>query len=464
MKRALFIFSIVHYYREMLPVAHFYKAKGFDIHAVIGYSGPSADETSRVCEAAGMTVHVLPADLRYPDPHARTDGLLRTPGPLLGAEPRTGSSVVRAAASFLASCRRAMRVKRYAEEVVSTIAPDLIFGGPFQSCLQIDNGMARTARVRGTPYCCLPVFPYLGERNSVEARFDNVESGTKSAIIDVNHGLANRMLARLFPEWTRVREGRRLFMFEPTAMCAARLTGLLERNPWQKPVESYRLVFVESEFTRRMLQESGYDRTKIVISGKPLLDEVFENLDDGNYRERLYEELGLKNGEGFLLFNVEPNYYQTSEEYWRYFRSWMDCLKVARRSVVLSLHPLCDERKYDFVGEEYGYVIARKRKIVELYPYCDAIISFPCSTNVLNEVFKKSLIIYDVMGFTREDARRADLFRFPGALYVYNRDDLARILQHLPTEENKKASPIRTPKPRPACEIIHRTVAERFDV
>jgi len=463
-KRALFIFSIVHYYREMLPVARCYKAKGFDVHAVIGYSGPSADEASRVCEAAGITVHHPPLDLRYGDPLARQDGLLRASDPLPEAEPRGGSSVLRAAASFLASLRRAMRVKRYVGGVVSTIAPDLIVGGPFHSCLQIDNGMARTARTRGTPYCCLPVFPYLGERNSVEARFDNVESGTKSSIIDADHSVVNRMLATCFPGWVRVRGERRLFMFEPMGMLAAHVSGLLERNPWQKPVESYGLVFVESEFTHRMLQESGYDRTKIVVSGKPLLDEVLEKLDDQNHREQLYEELGLKNGEGFLLFNVEPNYYRTSEEYWRYFRSWLDCLKAARRPVVLSLHPLCDEHKYDFVDEEYGYVIARTRKIAELYPYCDAVISFPCSTNVLNEVFKKPLVIYDVMGFTREDARRADLFRFPGAMYAYGPNDLARRVEALATQGTQRGSPDRASRRQPACEAIYRTVAERFGV
>jgi hypothetical protein len=463
-KRALFIFSIVHYYREMLPVARFYKAKGFDVHAVIGYSGPSADEASRVCGAAGITVHDPPADFRYADPHVRTDGLLRASDPLPESEPLTGSSVIRAAASFLASLRRALRVKKYLNGLASTIAPDLIFGGPFHSCLQIDNSMALAARTRGIPYCCLPVFPYLGERNSIEARFDNVESGAKSIIIDINHSLANRVLATLFPQWTRARGGRQMFMFEPLAMLAAQVTGLLERNPWQKPVESYGLVFVESEFTHRMLQESGYDGTKIVVSGKPLLDEVLEKLDDENHRERLHKELGLKNGEGFLLFNVEPNYYRTSEEYWRHFRSWLDCLKAARRPVVLSLHPLCDEHKYDFVGEEYGYVIARTRKIAELYPYCDAVISFPCSTNVLNEVFKKPLVIYDVMGITREDARRADLFRFSGAMYAYDPVELARLVEALASHRTERESSDRASRRQPACEAIYRTVVERFRV
>lgn len=464
MRRALFIFSIMHYYREMLPVARYYKGKGFGIHVIIGYSGASADEAVRVCESQGFTVHQPPLDLRYGDPFARQDGLLRAADAVPEAKAGLQWSVLHSASSFLASVRRALRVRGCAHGLVSRVAPDVIFGGPFHSCLQIDSGMARVARRRRIPYCCLPVFPYLGERNSVEARFDNVESGTKSSIIDVDHALAHRVLAALLPDWTRARGRRRLFMFEPMAMCAAQLTGLLEPNPWQKPVESYAVVFVESEFTRRMLQESGYDPTKIVVSGKPLLDEVFEKLDDKSHRERLYVELGVKNGEGFLLFNVEPNYYRTTEEYWQYFRSWMDCLKMVRRPVVLSLHPLCDEHKYDFVVEEYGYTIARTRKIAELYPYCDAVISFPCSTNVLVEVFKKPLIIYDVMGFTRENARRADLFRFPGAMYAYDRDDLARCLKRLAKEGPQGGISDIAVRASSACQAIYRTVAERFGV
>ncbi|MGH7380734.1 MAG: hypothetical protein ACREKR_00695 [Candidatus Methylomirabilales bacterium] len=464
MKRALFIFSIVHYYREMFPVARFYKSKGFDVHVVIGYSGASADEAARICEDQGFTVHRPPAALRYGDPLARQDGLLRAPDAVPEAKPGFRSFVLHSAGALLSSIRRASRVKRHVKGLVATVAPDLIFGGPFHSCLQIDNGIARAARAGRIPYCCLPVFPYLGERNSVEARFDNLESGTKSPIIRVDYNAANRMLAVVFPEWTRSRDGYRVFMFEPLAMWTARLMGLLERNPWQKPVESYDLVFVESEFTRKMLEDSDYNASKIVVSGKPLLDEVFEKLSDENYRTQLYEELGLKNGEGFLLFNVEPNYYRTSDEYWGYFRSWMESLKDAGRPVVLSLHPLCNPDQYDFVSKEYGHFLARSRKIVELYPYCDGVVSFPCSTNVLIEVFEKPLIIYDVMGHTREGARRADLFRFPGAMYAYDPVELARLVEALASHRIQRGSSARASRRQPACEAIYRAVAERFGV
>jgi hypothetical protein len=253
-------------------------------------------------------------------------------------------------------------------------------------------------------------------------------------------------------------------MFEPLSMFAARLMDLLEYNPWQKPVESYDLVFVESEFTRKMLADSGFHASKIIVSGKPLLDEVFERLGDQNYRGQLYEELGLKDGERFVLFNVEPNYYRTPDEYWGYFRSWMECLKGARRPVVMSLHPLCDPEQYEFVPKEYGYVIAMRRKIAEIYPYCDMVVSFPCSTNTLSQVFKKPLIIYDVLGMTREGARPGDPYRFPGALYAYSPDDLARYLKSVEGGSSDGEGSGVAPGLRPACEIVYRSVAERFAV
>lgn len=473
-RMVLFVFSIYNFYREMLPVAEHFARLGFHVHAVIGWSGATAEQSKEYCEAIGITVHDLPADLKYGEAQARNQQPAQVNQFIEG---RNDDVFIRAWNALLSPARtlhsligltaRQLRMRELAEELVAEIAPVLVFAGAFHSCGEFDNGIARVCHRKRILYCCLPVSVYAGgERQVITARFNNIQLGMVPRSLEPSDSLLNELLAVLFPGWTREQAGNRIFMFQPEKMLTAWLTGLLEKNPWQKPSEQFDIVFVESESSRQMLAESNYDTSKVVISGKPLLDTVFDNLNNQEYTAELYDYLGLSVDEPFILFNVEPSaehHYSSWEDHWQRFKDLMDCMKSTGAKVVLSLHPLCDPAKYRHVEQEYGFRVSEEYKIGQLYPYCNLSVSFPCSTNAFSLIFGRRLIIYDFFGLTKDEYPTHDLYRIQGALYAYDVEQLSRYIREFMDRPEHKAPPSNLIKTHPsACATIYQTAVKRF--
>jgi hypothetical protein len=460
MKRLLFVCSVFQYSRETFAVLERFATSGFEVHVLIGWSGAVADAYEERCREAGFAIHRPPARLRYGDPgdDAAPPGedIDTVPAPLT-PEPET-----RRFRRPLAVLRQA---RRFGHELLADVHPTVVLGGPYFSCGTFDQGIARAARSRGIPYCCLPVSPYLGERNAVQARFALYANGLLDRHCLVDHSLLGRVLARVARSWWREQDGVALFPWGPTTLLAARLGGLLDPNPWQQPSELYDLCFVESDFSRDLLVGSGYPQGKVVVSGKPLLDSVFERLGDVEHEERVFRSLGLEAGAPFVLCNVEPGYehrYRSWDEHWERFHEVARALQRTDEPIVLSLHPLCDPRNYRFVEQEYGFRLCEDYKIAELYPYCALSVSFPCSTNLLAALFDKPLVIFDFLGDTRPDSPRAPEYRLPGARFAYSGDELYRELTVALGENDASAAAPASDHGVPAGQRIVDEVCGRF--
>src|SRR5258708_15437167 len=70
--RVLFVVSILQFSRESFPLLQRFREQGFDVHVLVGWSGPTADEYVARCESADFVVHRPPPDLRYADPRVPT--------------------------------------------------------------------------------------------------------------------------------------------------------------------------------------------------------------------------------------------------------------------------------------------------------------------------------------------------------------------------------------------------------
>lgn len=440
--RALFVTSIVHYAREHWPVLEYFKERGDAVHVLVGWRGPTSDEFAARCAAAGMTVHRVPRPLAYEDAPPERDQGADAGDPsaaagLSGPERRASAPLrrrvgllVATVTSFFGQLRTCLAARRLTAQLVSQIDPDVIVGGANLACGTFDEGIARQAVRRRIPYCCIPMSPYLGEHNAIHARFGNIRSGMlRLSGLDARTSSLRRALARAFPLWTREQDGIVIFTFHPKRMLAAKLAGIIAKNPWRQPADAYDVCYAESAFAEKMLLAGSYPREKIVVAGKPLLDGVYARLGDHEHEAALYEYLELRDGTPFILFNVEPSFehrYASWSEHWQRFKELMEGVGRTGLPVVLSLHPLCDPRDYRFVESEYGFKLSERYKIVELYPYCGVSISFPCSTNLLAAPFERPLVIYDWYGLTHEDYPRVDIFRLPGALLAYDVEELIR--------------------------------------
>jgi hypothetical protein len=460
MRRALFVISVFQFSRETFPVLERCASAGFDVHVLVGWTGETAAAYIEQCTRAGFTVHRPPDELRYGDP--RTDAAPPdVEDEIAVAEPPGQQDPAR---RFKVPMTVFRRTKRYGRDLVAELRPDVVFGGPYFSCGTFDQAIARALRRRSVPYYCLAVSPYLGERNAVEARFSFLANGMINERWLVAHDRFTRLVARLAPNWRRERNGIGLFPWSPKSMIAARLTGLLDPNPWQQPSDLYDVCFVESDFSRRLLVESGYPDRKIVVAGKPLLDDVIARAHDPGYAAAIHEYLRLPAGSQFVLCNVEPGYehrYRTWDEHWSTFHTVMRGLARIADDVVLSLHPLCDPANYRFVEEQYGFRLAEDYKIVELYPFCGVSVSFPCSTNLLAQVFNKPLVIYDFLGETRECAPRASQYRLPGSRCAYNEDEITAAVTEARAEPF--GAPVAWNDRKPASDKIVEEVLARFE-
>jgi hypothetical protein len=468
MRSTLFVFSIFHYWKEMHPVARHFAEQGWRVHVLLGWSGESAAAVAAECRAAGIAVDLIPPALNFGDHQAAAAAAAaNTP-----AAPRRGAHlpdfvqdwfrVPRRLVEGIRAFRRAGLAKRYASDVLDRTAPDVIFGGPWQAAGSFDNGFAFWCRRRRLPYCCLSFSPYMGEANNIGGKFDHLARGMAGDYIRSDFDWINRLVAAFFPEWTRTRDGVTIFYWDPVRTLAAKLHGLVERNIWQRPSESYDVVFAFSEFARRMLIDAHYDAHKIIVAGMPLLDRIVARLDDARHRAAIFQKLGLTVDEPFILYNIEPGLehsYVPADIHWRRFNEHMAALSATGMKTILSLHPLCRMEDYRFIEQTPGFKVVGTPSIHEIYPYCRLVVSHPCSTNLLAGEFGKPLVIIDHAQFTREGAPRAALFRMPGAFYAYASEELAERLGEV------VGIPIAAPHydgPRLACVRIHDAVEQRF--
>jgi hypothetical protein len=470
MRKALFVFSIFHYWKEMHPVARHFAATGWRVHILIGWSGSSADAVEAECHGLGIATSRVPAPHNFGDHQAAAAAAADAadapeagpPTPRMPAFARSWLHFPRRLVDFWRAFRRAGAAKAYGRAVLEEVAPDLVFGGPWQAAGSFDNAIAFWCRRRGLPYCCLSFSPYMGEPNNIGGKFSHLEHGMAGDYIRHDYDLVNRAIAWAFPQWTRSRGGATIFYWDPVRILAARLYGLVERNIWQRPSERYDLVFVFSEFSRRMLVEARYDTAKIVVAGMPLLDGIVARLADPAYRAELARMLGLAPGEEFILYNVEPGLehsYVAAETHWQRFHAHMEVLRASGMKIVLSLHPLCRLQDYRFVEANPGFKVIERPSIHELYPYCRLVVSHACSTNLLAEEFGKPLVIIDHAEMTREGAPRAGLFRMKDALYAYDAEELAARLGEAMT---LPSAPPERSATGSACAWIAAAVERRF--
>ncbi len=460
-RTALFVFSIVHYYREMMPVACHFRDRGWHLRIIIGWSGTSADAASRNCAAAGLELVPIDTAFLIAGEH---EAVVPSETAATALAPAGSIPLLRRLMMMADSVRRIARLKSYARRRIDEISPDIVFAGPYHSPDLLHNGIALACRERCIPYCCLPASAYVGARNSILARFSNRKLGMQIGIIDADYDPLNALIARIYPRWTARRDGKTIFMWDPTLMLAARFSGTLSRDPWQKPSDAFDVVYLYSDFSRAMLRDSGYDDAKLIVCGIPLLDGPRRGLRDPAYRQAMWRDLKLGDAADFVLFNVEPSVehrYAGAEDHWRRFRGLMAVMQRLTLPVVLSLHPLCRLEDYEFAEAEYGVTIARNYKIFDLYPYCRMAVSFVCSTNVVAGEFGKSLVVYDFFGMTSEDSPRKDLFRLPNARYGYDIGEVERLVAAVLSASPARGTADAASVPG-ACDIVFADATRRI--
>ena len=441
MQSVLFVISIYNYHREVFPVVSCFCKRGEDVKILIGWTGPTSEAAIIEYQELGCDVHLVPSEFAYLDlPIAHTsDKEVAEQLPI--ARNVNVREVVDVSIAFKRAyqiCRRVAvrsnllrrsvgaaqrfnsmrKIRKYAKDLLTEIRPKCVFQGPFHSIGQFDNAIYTEAKISEIKRFCYPVSAYHGRDNVQNARYGNIRAGMLSEKLWCDFDLWNRVFAFLFPKWVNGFARRNFFYEDPFVLLAARLSGTMLDDLWQKPQPTFDMIYVFSPFSASLLDDGSFPMHKVSICGIPLLDEVIRSLTEVERTVEVYSHLGLRNGDQFLLYNVEPSFehhYSTPKEHWRNFEKMMEVVTSFGLPVVLSLHPLCKEENYKFAKEKFGVSISTQFKIHTLYPLAALVVSFPCSTNIMAELFDKRLVVYDLFGLASKENGREKEFRLPYA-------------------------------------------------
>lgn len=169
-----------------------------------------------------------------------------------------------------------------------------------------------------------------------------------------NRYMANKytvlFLKCFFPNWLYCENEKHYLFYPLVESFAAKLCGVMPDKPWALTGGKAKIAAVESKYMCNVMIEAGVLPSKIVVTGKPSLDNVSHKLQYGKIRNKIifsvpqYAEQGMTSWEEHL----------TATDYiLSCLVGLMDCV------VIISLHPKSPRKRYDSLAKKHGVSISK---------------------------------------------------------------------------------------------------------
>lgn len=248
------------------------------------------------------------------------------------------------------------------------------------------------------------------------------------------HTPPRRFLRWLFPSWVYVHKGTPMFFHPVWTALAAWVLGIAPKKPWIIGGGSATLMAAESEAIRRDLLAQGMAPEKLIVTGKPGLDSIADQLRLMHGKDER-RALGISREEQVILCSV-PQLAEHDILPWDRHKQEMEFLfqtltKTGAR-VLLSLHPKCDRSWYQPLADAAGAHI-RDERIYQLLPICDLFVATYSSTVAQAIALCKPAVVVDFYDLEYPLYRNA-----PGVRIVRTHEELLPIMQSLLNEHSKK--------------------------
>lgn len=223
---------------------------------------------------------------------------------------------------------------------------------------------------------------------------------------------------------------------------AAWCLGMMPKKPWIIGGGSATLMAAESEAIKRDLIEQGMTPEKLVVTGKPGLDAIAEQLRTVRASEKR-KALGIPDGVKVILCSV-PQLAEHDLLSWDRHKQEMEFLfqtMVATGAyVLLSLHPKSDRAWYQPLADGAGVHINDER-IYQLLPVCDIFIATYSSIVAQAIALHKPSIVIDF--YELQYPLYADA---PGVTVLRDREKFLPLLKNLLTDANLYDTYVRAQK------------------
>lgn len=406
MKTVLFVIGHYQHLREIYPVLVFFSQQDSKTHVLFCWDDEHSQNAALHMKSLGIETHFfseLYRPAKVPRPAVQADKPTDKP---IYEKKAPGHGMLRRNINFIAEfilcSREVLRLKHVANKFLDRINPDTVISAAYYSCAQIYDIIFDYTKKHDIPHHCFCWHPFIGQKQQMFGRFGSIR-GHGWEYLNADYCFFTKILAKLFPDWTRTDGNKRIFPFRPSHLLTAFCNKLLPSNIWQTPHEDFDLLFVESQFAMDQLQESNFDTRQTRIVGKPLLDAVFLNLNNQEHLRSMCAAVGLDPDTPFLLLNMLPvpeHKSVTNARYWEDVANLCTQLGKLPIKFVVSLHPRCRPEDYEDLLLKNGMLLARQHKLHDLYPYCMAVVTHHCSTNPMAYIFNKPLILYDFHKYT----------------------------------------------------------------
>lgn len=402
----------------MLPVAEYlHGLDDFRVTALIGWQGESSKEAISHCKKIGMEVLLVPTSLSFGDHMANEtpkDNILAQ-----GDKKTTTPSWVKNLKSFRKKISnilkyfpsvkelifgakeylRCLHNKNYAASLLDLYQFDIAFLGPYLG-FNYDIALVFECYKRNIPSAVLPVFAHVSKAITAKRRY-HIDSYC------TNRSLLAKVLAKFQPNYIYKENGREYFVFEPGRLIAAKLAGLMPLDPCMTAAGPVTKFIVDNKWLYDRYIEDGISKDRLIIAGKPSLDQVFREISNPNFKKNVYETLNLDEDREFLLFSVEPlaeHLVLPWDKHLKILKNVIERLVELNLPVVVSLHPLCDPAKYTFLINDYKCVMPENLKFLSLLPFCKIFIVSAYSSTLFSALsIGKPCVAYDFRGNSNED-------------------------------------------------------------
>jgi hypothetical protein len=258
----------------------------------------------------------------------------------------------------------------------------------------LETALVRLANEKGVPSLIVPVALSTPE---VAAQYRLRQPHSQAYTL---HTPLHKLAAMLFPHWVYQYRGQALLFYPLWEALSAWALGLMPPNPWALGGGHATRMAVESPRLKEMFAAQGVPESKMVITGKPSMDDITDLLAQSSERRAARcMQLGIDPAKRIILCSppqMGEHKLLSWDEHWeqidfllRTLTSFMGC------QVVLTLHPKSRLEDYQPRAQRYGAIIAQDASVYELIPLCDVFVATYSSTVVAAIGAHKPVVVVD---------------------------------------------------------------------
>jgi hypothetical protein len=313
--------------------------------------------------------------------------------------------------------RKSRKVIRAEDVVAVVVMGDRHVG--WETCL------IKAANERDLPTLIVP-FGLSDPKSDVEMRLRLPDSGSYQVST-----LLDKLVSRSYPTWVRSSGNQPLFFLPPGNALAARALGVMPEYPWTLGGGAARRMAVESPVVFRSFLGNGVAKGKMVVTGKPSMDQIYRRLRTLDETD-LRQEFGISEHQSIILCSVPQlgeHGLLSWDQHWQEIEFLFATLTgQSGAAVILSLHPSSNPGDYRPLAEKFGAILA-ERRIYELIPLCDILVATYSSVVAQAIGGGKPVIVVDFysLDYTYYDSE-------PGVEVIKEHADLAPVLNSLVTD------------------------------